>query len=193
LFITSESKKLDSINQALGGAIKMLKQILSLAIVSLGFSFPAIDSSLAGMNCVTQACKAARLSAEQPAVPGRKAPTNVPMVCANAYAIKKISEVVWVEGSSVNGPVLSRQRAKSVKWKHFANVNGTDIFVGESCIPASKVQNLEDVTVCNGIKAGEGNHTVLHRSSIKKALNGKRLEVSLLGTKLTAEVEKYLD
>lgn len=167
--------------------------VTSLAITtSVGF-VASSNIADAGLTCYASACNAARKAASTPPNKGSWKPTTEEMACANIYSIKPMTEVVWIDGPTVNGRVITTQRRGANSSVKFASVGGNTIYKTESCIKARLIKDLGAVTVCNGIKKGDGAHSVLRTAEIRKAVSGRRLEVSLLGKKLTAQVEAELN
>lgn len=159
--------------------------LLGFALVVTGYTSFSTTTAEARVVCNGNACTAAGRAANAPAVRGAKAPTTSKMACIRAVSYGP-TEIVWVNGNErnyVNAPVITSQRRASGYTRTF-ELNGGWVVV-ESCVKASLLAGVKDLTICNGTKRGEGYHWSLTRGELSALKKGGHASsyVPLLKTK----------
>lgn len=150
-----------------------MRNIVLAAVAALFFSMLIFGQvAEAKVTCNLSACEAAGRAATAPAVKGPKAATKSPMACIRVVSYGP-TEIVWVAGNEsnyVNAPVIASQRRASGYTRNF-ELNGGWVVV-ESRIPRAKLANVQDVTICNGAKRGQGYHWSLARYEVRALAAG---------------------
>ena len=151
----------------------MLRKLFLGAVMVLGVGL--LSGAVAGQNnCLgsKSACDAANKAASQGPYRGQKAPTTEPMVCLYALSDRP-TELVLVNGPSPVGTAILRWRPSAVVWRAWSR--DPRLAVGEICIPERLLSGRSAVTLCNGTRVGEGNHSTWRSGHISYLLNVRRI------------------
>lgn len=151
-----------------------ISSVACAAVLCALFFLDGFSTAEAG-NCKgmqQSSCEAARKAATDGPYTGRRTPTTKPMVCV--YALYSgPTELVLVNGPEPTGNALLRWRPSSVNWRTWAR--DPNFVVGEICIPEHILHGRSAVTLCNGKRRGEGNHSTWRTHHIRQLLSQRRI------------------